>query len=93
MSVNRVTGGRPPHAKMWPVVPAIVQPPASRNFLLRGLTSPDGTVSRPWGVFLYSLSTLWVWVEGVIKTSGLFPWCCFAGMGISQLGFPNRLCW
>lgn len=46
-----------------------------------------------WGVFLYSLSTLWVWVEGVIKTSGLFPWCCFAGMGTSRLGFPNRLCW
>ena len=38
------------------------------------------------GVFLYSLTTLWVWVEGVIMMPGLFLWCCFAGMGISRLG-------
>lgn len=50
------------------------------------------STDSPWGVFLYSLSTLWVWVEGVVKISGLFLWCCFAGMGISRLGCPNRLC-
>ena len=44
------------------------------------------------GVFLYSLSTLWVWVAGAMKMSGLLPWCCFAGMGSSRLGFPSRLC-